>query len=226
MGTITGRQIVDKAVKLLLDGGHVRWTLDELLGWLNSGFTAIVEAKPTAYTRNRSIQLVMGTKQTLPVDAISLVEISRNMGVNGATPGTAITFIKKKILDQSYPGWHGAIGTALARFFCSDARDLKTFYVMPPSTGNNHVEAVYFAVPAPLVGADAETALNGVIPFDNSYENTLIDYLLYRAFSKEGDAAGADAKAGSYYTLFTNALGIKEKGELIGSPEANNLQGE
>lgn len=209
MGTILASSIFAKVVKILLDDTNVRWTPEELLGWLNSGQREVVLLKPNSLTKNESVSLVAGTKQTIPPTGLVLIDVIRNMGANGTTPGRAVTGIARDVLDTVIPDWHSSAADAVAKHFVYDVRDPKSFYLYPPQPASTtqKMEIVYSVSPQDL-GDDGDA-----IAIDDIYEGALIDYVLYRAYSKDAEFAGNSARALGHYQAFQSALGIKLKGE-------------
>ena len=87
MGTVTAKTILDKATIQLIDLTNIRWTRAELLSWLNDGMRQIVLIQPSASSTTDVIALQAGTRQYIPADGWLLLNIYRNMGTNGTTPG-------------------------------------------------------------------------------------------------------------------------------------------
>ncbi len=221
MATITGTNIVDRAAIVLQDTTGVRWPQDtELLLWLNDGQREIVLRKPDAYAQNETVALVGGTKQTIPATGIQLLDVIRNMGTGGSTPGRAITRIDREILDEQRPDWHSSTANAESKHYMFDTRDPKHFYVFPPQHATpGKVEMVYAASPTDL------SALSSTITLDDIYSGVLLDYILYRAYSKDADLTpSAPQRAVSHYNAFMASLGAKSQMELITNPNAYDFK--
>lgn len=212
---VTGQNIADKVELLLQDETNVRWTEPELLGWINSGQREIAIAKPNALTSNATMLLTAGsTKQNIPVAGIQLLDVVRNMGSAGTAAGRAVTGIDRKILDSSLPTWHSdANSGSEVKHFTFDARDPKTFYVFPkaPATAL-YVEIIMSINPTVLA------SLGSTISYDDIYEAVLIDYVLYRAYSKDSEHTTNMQRSAAHYQAFMNALGLKTRGEIGLSP--------
>jgi hypothetical protein len=205
MPTVLVNAILARASALLQDGSHIRWPLAELLDWLNDGQRDVVLHKPNAYVLNTALHLVAGTRQSLPLDGVQLLDIVRNV------PGLAVRLVLREILDAQLPNWHGENAASLVKHYCYADRDLKHFYVYPPNTGTGVVELIYSAAPP-------DAAQGGVIAVDDIYQSVLLDYILYRAYSKDTEYTADPARAASHYTAFANALGGKLKMEIGASP--------
>ena len=196
--------LILKAAKLLQDERRTRWTDQELLIWLNLGQNRVVSLKPTANTTVAASQLAAGTLQTLPSGGISLLDVPRNMGDDGLTPGRVITQLDLIRLGALDPNWHTATADDEVLYWIYDPRTPKKFWVYPPVTAASdvYVDMVYAALPtACTIGGDISLA--------DEYEGSLLDYMLYRAFSKDLDAPNSLAKAQSYLTLFMQGLDLQ-----------------
>ena len=212
MGTVTAKTIIDKATIQLIDLANIRWTRAELLGWLNDGLRQIVTIQPSASSTTVSKQLVAGSRQTLPADGWLLLSVYRNMGTNGATPGRAIRIISREILDSFNPYWNTDKAAAEVRNYIYTDQDQAAFYVYPPNTGTQFIELNYSAQPADL------TAETQVIPIFDVFQSALLDYILYRACSKDAEYAPGLQLAAQYSAAFVAAIQGKNVSEISGNP--------
>ena len=207
MATVTVNSTLARAATLLQDITSIRWPLPELLDWLNDAQREVVLHKPNASVKNTAQALVAGTRQSLPVDGVQLLDVVRNL------PGPAVRIVMREILDAQLPDWHIGLATVLVKHFVYSERDLKHFYVYPPNTGTGTVELVYSASPL-------DATLGGLISVDDIYQSVLLDYILYRAWSKDAEYAANPTRANAHYTAFANALGGKYQMENASSPNA------
>jgi hypothetical protein len=217
MGTVTAGAIITKAATQLIDIPGVRWTRAELLGWLNDGLRQIVLMQPNATNTPVVVQLVAGTRQTLPTGGWMLLNIYRNMGTNGSTPGRAVRIISRELLDAFNPDWHSATASAITKNYIYDLQDQTAYYVYPPSTGTNYLEINYSMQPADL------TSESQVIPMFDVYQGPLLDYMLFRACTKDAEYAAGVALGQLYLATFTAATNVKEQSETKGTPELGLL---
>lgn len=216
MATVTVQSIIDKAEILLQDTTNVRWSAAELVDWLNDGQREVALHKPESTAKNIAVILTAGsTKQALPTDGISLLRITRNMGAGGTTPGDGIRLVQRADMDAQVPTWHSDTNTAgKIKHYVFDPRDPKTYYVYPKAPATAwYVELAYSAVPGDCVAG-------GTIHLDDIYANALLDYVLYRAYSKDAET-GNGQRAIAHYTAFANALGVKSQAEAAQNPNAN-----
>ena len=170
-------------VNYALNDSDVSWSAAEKLAWLNDGRREIVRLRPDAYTVRESIQLVAGTGQTLPSDIVALIDITRNMGVGGATPGQAIVEMEKDRLDRWRPDWHTADSSATTKHFIRNPLTPREFYVYPaqPDTPAQ-VEAIASKVLSD-VASDSDIVLT------DQWVPALVDYVCWMAHSKDSDAS-------------------------------------
>jgi hypothetical protein len=213
MGTIAAQSILDAAVVILQDKTGVRWPAGELLPWLNDGQREIVLLKPSAYSINTPIALATGTRQRIPANGIQLLDVVRNIG-QGDVPGRAVRLIAREILDAQLPGWHSLDPQDEIKHYTYTVDDPKSFYVYPPANGVNRLEIVYSAAPPEVSAAQA-------ISVDDIFKQCLIDYVLYRAYSKDAEYAGNAGRAGAHYQAFLFAVTGRTKAELEKDPNSN-----
>lgn len=197
---ITAQSVIDKTRIILQDADKVRWTDDELLGWLNEGQREITVYKPDAYVVNESLNLVAGTKQSLPSGGLTLIDVIKN------GTGRAVRHIDMRILDDQIPAWHSVTASTNVTNYMFDGRNQKNFYVYPPAASGATLDIVYAKSPTDIL-SDAS------ILVDDVYSSALMDYVLHRAYSKDVDYAADDNRANAHYQKFVAAMAGKEAGE-------------
>ncbi len=219
MGTILASQILGRAGIIIQDTTGTRWPDAELLGWLNDGQREIVLLKPDTHAQNESVVLVAGTKQSIPDEGLSLVDVIRNMGTTpGTTPGRAVRLIRRKILDEQLPDWHTESGSDEIMHYSFDDRDPKRYYVYPPANAGIYLELVYASAPADVA------AVGAAITLDDIYSNALLDYVLYRAYQKDADYAANDQRVAAAYQAFNVSLGLLDQKEQMDDPYRKKAQ--
>lgn len=218
MPTITANAIITKAQIILQDTTSIRWVVSELLGWLNDGQREVCMARPDACTKVSSVPTVAGTKQAVPSDGTAAIKVIRNMG-GGSTPGLAIRKVPMELLDSSVPNWHSQTATGTAQHFCVDVRMPKVFYLYPPSNGTNQVELLYAAPPADVA------AVGNVISVDDVFAGPLVDYICFRAYSKDNDLIGNADRAKGHRVLFSESMNSKSQADQVVNQARDNIAG-
>jgi hypothetical protein len=216
MATIDAKDLLERVSIVLNDDGRVRWTEAELIDWLNDAQRQLVLTRPDANVKNISVQLVAGVKQTLPTDGVKLVDVSRNMGSNGTTAGLAIRIVFKHLMDAQQPNWYTATAKGVVEHYMYDLRDPKTFYVYPAQpAAPEYIELVYAAYPTTITNVNVGTKIS----VDDIFANPLMDFVLFRAFSKDADAGNASLAA-AYYESFIKTLSLKFEVDKLVDPNA------
>lgn len=212
MGTITAQSIINQAATQLLDNSNIRWTRAELLSWVNLGQKQIVIMSPNATNKVAVYQLVSGTRQSIPSDGWTLLDVIRNMGTDGTKPGRAVRQVSEDLLDNFNPNWHSALPATVAQNVIFDQQDQTVFYVYPPNNGRGYVQVNYSPVPVPI------TAESQTIGISDIFEPVLVDYVLYRACSKDAEYAPGLQLAAGYLQTFMTSMQAKTNSELANSP--------
>tara|TARA_R100001510_G_C7651770_1_gene209528 strand:+ start:791 stop:1501 length:711 start_codon:yes stop_codon:yes gene_type:complete len=226
MGTLTGANIITRVQDTLQDTTSVRWPEAELLRYINDAQREIVNIRPEASALTTNVQLVTGTKQTLPTNGLRLIKITRNMSdaSGGATGARAIRIVSADILNTQEPDWNNpgvggdaAHGTTV-KHYIFDEDDPRNYYVYPGVAGNAYVEIVYSKSPTDL------SATSSTIDVDDIYGNAIVDFVLYKAYLKDAEYASNNQRAGSHFQLFTASLGQGAGAQDLLSPNNDTAQ--
>lgn len=212
MGTYTAGTLINKAAILLNDEMNVRWKRTELLLWLGQAQRVVAAQFPAMCNVIATFQLVPGTKQYIPAAGWMLLDVMRNMGVAGVTPGNAIRVISQELLDGFNPSWHTAAQTNSVENYVYSPKQETAFYVYPPSDGTTFIEVNYAIVPADPATEAAALIVSDVV------EPILVDYMCFRAYSKDAEYAAGLQLASMYMSSFSNALHGKDQAELQNQP--------
>jgi hypothetical protein len=209
--TIIATTIINRVAAQLLDINNVKWSRAQLLDWISVGQRMVVVLQPNATNTIEAVQLVAGSRQRIPSNGWMLLDIVRNMGANGTTPGRGIRLASRKLIDAFNSAWHADTQSDPVQNYLFDPQDQEAFFVYPPSTGNNYIEINYSALPPPLTSEGQ----NIFVP--DAYEEALNHYTMFRALSKNADfARSPDAE--KYLDLFNGVMGSKVSAEQANNP--------
>ena len=220
------RSIFQRVQILLQDKTAIRWSVRELRLWANDGQREIVSLKPSANVKTVVLNLTAGTRQTLPSGVVQLVRVIRNM-TNSSGTGVgkaAIITVPREVMDSQSPDWHDTDvypPQKRVRHSIYDPEDQRHFYVWPPNNGDGAVEAAASMYPADIpAGTPAEDidSYTTVLDLNDIYLNPMVDYVLYRAYSKDNEVSGNRDAANAYYASMANSLGVKVQNELKSNP--------
>lgn len=217
--TLLAQATIRRAVETLQDPTSIRWPVSELVRYLNDGQREIALYRKDSMVTNSTITCVAGTKQSLPPNGASLIEVVRNAAATGAKK--SVRMVNREVLDSQTPGWHNLPGAVDILHFIYDVRDPKTFYVYPPATNLAQLDIVYSAYPADIpepADGSLYTAVSGNLSVPDIYSNALLDFILYRAYSKDSEYAGNAQRAQVHYAAFANTLGIEIRATIAVAP--------
>ncbi|RLC59595.1 MAG: hypothetical protein DRI30_00200 [Chloroflexi bacterium] len=123
--------------------------------------------------------------------------------IKNVVDGSAIHQTDYALVDMLSSTWRAATAGAAENFFYNE-NNPKEFEVYPPQTGGELIEIVYNAQPG-------DATISGSIVIDDMYADSLIDYIAYRAFSKDTeDSATELARATAFFRAFLFGIGQKD----------------
>lgn len=209
--SFTVQNVISRARRIAADQDGTLWLEPELVDWINDALRTIVIVKPDSNSITASFLCSGGTKQTLPPEALLLLDVVRNL----AGTMRVVRYVPRDQLDTENPTWHSMTPSATAIHYTYDERQRDVFYVYPPAIAEaTELEIVYSGIPVALTATDA-------VPFADVYMPIIVDYVLYRMYSKEANYAANQDRAMSFYQSFTGALGGKAAGEKAETASAN-----
>lgn len=212
--TIEASTLIDAASTLLADEDttNQRWTRTELLAWLNEAQRTIVQLKPGSNNKIVAMKMQPGARQMIPEDGWLLMGVTRNMGDDGATPGSMIQLVERDLLDRYDPDWYSMTPQLEVQNYMYNLQDQPSFYVYPPSNGVNYIEVNYSFLPEQVAYEE------DVITIRDIYATAILNYMMYRALAKDAEEASSRDLSQQYYAAFMTELGIKDQAEQENSP--------
>jgi hypothetical protein len=190
---------------------------------MNESYLAITLARPDANAKTGSFTCAAGTRQVLSSEfpsSLRLLDVTRNLATNSGYK--VIRLVARSVLDDQRPAWHAETGTTAIQHFTFDPRQPKEFFVYPPATTAAEIEVVY--TDSPGATALTETQLDPagsdttVILLDDIYMSPMIDWILYRAYSKDAEYGANEQRAQAAYGAFNAALATKNQVDSAVSP--------
>lgn len=201
---VTAASIVRSAHEILQDLAGVYWPATELVRYMNEAQREIARLRPDQKTVTRDESLVAGARQTLAADVQALIDIPRN-----TTSKNTIRKVDMFQLDAVVSGWQAAATAADIIHFMHDMRDPRTFYVYPPASNGQQVNATFSLYPTAVADPSGPTytGVTGNIDLPDHWATPILNYMLFRAFSKDAEYGGNAAEAVAYKALFDAATG-------------------
>lgn len=216
--------ITSRARILLNDQDGTRWLDNELISWINDAQKLIALTRPDASVSNSALTLVAGTKQAIPAAGFRLLDVVRNLAVDGVTGGRSIRHVDREVLDSQDPLWHTTTASGTIKHFIYDNRDPKNFYVYPPAIAGTKIEAMYSVAPTEIVynAGDLSGTLNTNLTVSDIYLEAVLNYVMYRSYSKDAEFAQNPQLAAGYLQTVYSMLGIKTQKDVAFSPDLNS----
>ena len=210
---IAVQDIISRVADLLLDtdraDDQARWTNGELIRWINDSRMAIITRRPQAGAVIETLSLVAGSLQSVPEGAVTFLDATRNM--KDDVPGRVIRRTDRQNIDDEDLYWHKSTPKSEISQFAFDDRIPRRFYVYPPAVAGTQIEVAYAKNPATVA------ALTDELDFQPEYIDAVVNYVCYRAKSKDSQYANA-AEAAAYYSAFNDALGVQSGSQTAASP--------
>lgn len=213
MSTVKVVDLISRAHTILLDTTAVRWAAVELQGWLNDGYREVVTLHPDSNAQTATFTCAAGYRQDITGSydrAYRLLEVITNKAATSRK--RPVQLVTRKSMDTMRPGWYNETASVNIEKYMVDPRVPKEFLVYPPATTAAQLELIYTTVPAPHTLTEVQlmnSATAEVIRLDDIYGNPLLDYILYRAYSKDSENPNNAARAVAHYQAMTTALGFK-----------------
>ncbi len=222
MATVKVVDLISRARTLLQDTTSVRWALSELQLWLNDSYRETLNLRPDSNTLTGTFTCAAGPRQVLTTgfaNATRLVAVVRNVATTSNK--YAVHLIDRRVLDGQRRGWYTETPSVSIEQYMFDARQPKEFMVYPPATTLAQLEVLYAQVPTPHTLTDvqlANSATTEVIRIDDTFANAILDYMLYRAYTKDSEQQGNAARAVAHYQAFQNSLGVSAQVNAASQP--------
>lgn len=216
MGTTVG-QVVQRVKTVLqetTDEG-VRWKNAELVDWLNDSYQSIASFRPDLASRNVVVTLEEGALQQIPSDGERFLDGFSNMAES--SDYSVITMTDKKLLDGAVRGWAGMEPDINIQHVMFDELDPKRFWVYPPAADGAEIRILYSAK-APTHDTDLSRSGDDEYQLPEGHLAASVEWMLYRAFSKDADNTSNLNRASVAYQSFMNLLGQKAKVDVSVSP--------
>lgn len=210
--------ILTRAGDTLLDASFVRWTQAELLRYLNDGRYEMAQLRPDLYSKIATLTLVSGTLQSIPNEGYRFLDGIRNIKADNS-PGLAVRIAERESFDMFNPSWHTTKESGTIIHFMFDERTPRKFNVYPPAIAGTKLDIAYAKTPETVSSINTELTEEGVLA------TALIDYVCYRAFSKDTEFGGNSARSAAHFQRFAQAIGSDAKIAVTVSPNTFDMGG-
>ena len=210
----TANDYIVDAAELNGDEDNDRITTTVWMRYLNAAIRTLILVRPDAGATTEAILLSAGVKQTLPAASLRLLDITHNMGSDGATVGAIVTPSDRAHLDFANILWPAATGETAIENYSYDKNAPRTFYVSPPvhATTPVYIEVTTAKLPTAIAATDDDDGI------DDTFFEPLVQYMLYKAYSAD-DEGQEIGKAQIHMQNFFNLLQVEWKAAAMNDPE-------
>lgn len=173
----------------LIDPGFVRWKEGELLDYINQALSIIAVNLPDEFRHSETVSVTQA-EVTLPADAVALLSVD---GVNGV----AVSEVAVEKLNQLDPDWRQRLGVPSS--WVQNVREKQRYWLYPAPSEPVHVTHTYSAF--------TYLGHNDDLPVSDVYQSAVMDFVLHRAYGKDGQNASEQNKSLMHLQLFNVAIG-------------------
>jgi hypothetical protein len=205
MGTILASAIITSVRRVLLDPSPgVTWLDATLLSMINRAERLMVMVKHDVNpVRDTSLPLVAGYVQTLPANAVGMIQVY----ANAVGQKRRISQVDAELQDAASIYYPAATQEQEVQHWTTDPRNPNQFEVFPPNSGTGEIDCLYGATPAAIA------AVSGPINVNDMYEQVLIDIVCSFAYAE--DTTRKDLSKTSYYMdRAMNLLGVSSQSQV------------
>ncbi|UKA11712.1 DUF6682 family protein [Photobacterium damselae] len=178
--------LIDRVSRELVDPRNARWYRDELTQYLSEAIGVIAAKQPGLVAKTIDLS-VTSSPINLPSDGYTLLAVH---SINGI----AAQYVFAEKLDQMYPSWQTDKGTPVC--WTKREYDLKRFWIYPQPT-ESVVVSILYVPEIKILDEEFEVLL------PNIYEGALVDFMMYRAYSRDGENVSEANKSQQHFQSFS-----------------------
>ncbi len=209
-------RIYERVSITLQDRSQNRWVWSDngtdlvLEPLLNQAIEAVVAARPDATAITEPQKLGAGSKQTVPSDTYQLIEITRNMGSDGKTPGNFIYQVNRNIMDRFDADWSALSGQKEIQCYAYNMFfNRQVFWVFPPVPADS---AIYVEMTrAQMPGQIANTGVE--FPLPDIFADPVFHHILFQIFTGDSEDANFD-RGMKHLEIFNQKLNVKNRSDV------------
>lgn len=198
---MTPQDIINKARIVLndTDAEGYRQEDPELLAWVNAGLQEAAILRPDLFQAVGHIECAADTvEQALPFASAQKV-----LAVIGVHEGPAVTPFDLNAMQAFSRNWKQATAGE-ARQWSAHPSDPLRFYIYPKAPAGQLIDVLYVKNPAAVGLTDS------ILDIPVTFESALVDYVVYRAESKDDEHVLNQRAAGSFNAFVAKIKGTTE----------------
>lgn len=174
---------------------HTTWTDSDIYGYINEGVKNTIQRAPQANSVKELVDTIVGVQQSLPDNAVSIINVISNAPDSNGVPGDVIQSTDIQLKDAYNPGWRSSKATRKVIEWMK--RSSPTVYlVWPPMAVAAKLLIEYSVYPVDVTG------VTDPISVTNEYNEPVRLWSLYRTFSRDSEDTPSMQRAAGYKTEF------------------------
>lgn len=211
----TVKQLIAEVAQLINDAEegyeHIRWTENELIEYANDAVLQLMVVRPDVFTKVVDLPLKPGSQQELPEPISQLIDVLGVRDVFGRVSGrpmrknAAAAAVARNWFDELSCEVTAADGSYVPRSYEFAPENPRMFYVEPPVPSGASVTLIVNAVVTPK-----HAELDDKLPIESRFHNAVIEWMLYRAYSKDIESAHDNQTSQQHLAHFYNILQVSQ----------------
>lgn len=213
--SVLTQSVIDRVVYVTNDPQFKLFRLTAIRRWMNEGAQLIAEVAPRAAAGRHDFTLAEGAQQDLRTDTskrwIRLHEALFNLTSTDAE-GDHIRLVDPRSLNTAFRAWRRRAPAPSVFEYALDERTPFTFDVFPPVRAGAKIRVVASVAPPDFcvlnTGGTALADPTETIPLTDGFDIPLVDWVLYRLFTKDTTDQAYAARANNHRQAAQGALGV------------------
>lgn len=215
MATTTLKYLLDiiagKLQDVSTDEDDRHWPVSDLIHYYNVAVLEIISQHRKAHIVTESVKFASGSKQSIPAKSIAFVNLIRNMGTDGATPGESITQTFMDATAAFNRTWSEDTAGATIYNVMPDAGDPRTYYIYPPSDGTTYGLLQTSKAPDKVTYDANGNWESTLVAVTDEYVEALMDKIMEHAYQKDSDYPGNKAREDDMGNEFLQEMATKNQ---------------
>lgn len=201
---VTVREIVDEVYTLLGDPDRERWTVAQLVTFINEALCEILTYRPDEFAVTTEITLQPGRLQRVPDGYRQLISLEYNIGGDETPIQETAESIQRTFVGR--PCRLPSSACYVVQSWSRNSKDRRTFYVNPPVP-----KGVTHRVVATLVANPPKhdkQRLDDCLGIDCAYRAQVVDWVMARALEVDVESERNASMITHHKQAFYTALGV------------------
>lgn len=189
------QDLIDLVAEQTRDTDNVTWTLSDILIHINNAMHNIIQRAPQANSVIQLVDCVTGSDQTLPNDAISIINVISNDVDASGRQGNIIHEVDVISKDAYSPGWRQSRPSTVVQEWMKRSSPIK-YHVWPPLADVRKLRVEYSKEATEVIDATS------VIGIANEYIEAVRLFVMYMVYSRDSEDTPSINRAALYKQQF------------------------